>query len=72
MDMDRMIEELAEALRPFAEAADRADESAAETERLGMGRLSDNASPGLGIKFRHLRRARAMLAEYDALRAKAK
>lgn len=52
------LAELRGALEPFAKAADKADEKAAMTERMGMGRLSDNASTGLGIKFGDLRRAR--------------
>lgn len=57
-------DKLAEALAPFALAADKADERMAEHISSGMGRLTDNASPGLGIKFGHLFRARTALAEY--------
>ena len=61
----RQIEALRGALDPFAKAADKADEMAAETERHGMGRLTDNASTGLGITFGHCRSARAALAEKE-------
>ena len=57
------IRELEEALRPFALAADAADRKAAESARLGMGSMSDNASTGLGITFGHCRRARAALSQ---------
>lgn len=60
---DARIRELEEALRPFALAADAADRKAAESARLGMGSMSDNASAGLGITFGHCRRARAALSQ---------
>lgn len=49
-------------LAPFAAAADKADTKVAEIERMGMGRLSDNASTGLGITFGHLRAVRAAIS----------
>ena len=49
------------ALKPFAIAADKADESDARIQRFGMGPLGDNASTGLGVTFGQLRRARSLL-----------
>ena len=56
------IEELENALRPFATAADVAEEKGAEAERLKMGAFSDRTTPGWGITLGALRRARDVLA----------
>lgn len=58
-------EELIEALRPFAYAADKADEFCENSKRLGMGSPSGNASSGFGVKFHHLRHARDLVNKYD-------
>ena len=49
------------ALTPFAEAAERADEASAQRERLLGSGIGDEASPGWGIKRRHLDAARLIL-----------
>lgn len=49
------------ALRPFADALPKVNERSEQHFRLGMGKLSDNASTGLGIKIRHIRDAAAAL-----------
>lgn len=51
------------ALEPFCEAAKRADEHKAMSERLGMGTVGDDASTGLGITFRHLYAAREVVTK---------
>lgn len=58
-----LVIELVSALDPFASAADAADASSDQNERLGMGRFSDSASTGLGITFRHLYAAREVIAK---------
>lgn len=57
------IKALQEALEPFAKAAELADKHAKDSERLGMGRVSDLASPGWKITYGHVKKARAVLAE---------
>lgn len=52
---------LAAALQPFADAAAKADESKAEIERAKMGTLSDGALIGWGIRYGHVKAARAAL-----------
>lgn len=64
------LAELLDVIEPFAKAADKADEKAAMTERMEMGRLSDNASTGLGITFGHVRAARAVLAKAEGRQRK--
>lgn len=50
------------ALQPFADACARADASSEEVRRAGMGTgHSDDASPGWGIRYRHLKAARSAL-----------
>ncbi len=50
------------ALQPFADACARADASSEEVRRAGMGHgHSDDASPGWGIRYRHLKAARSAL-----------
>ena len=36
------------------------DEKSQRYKQMGMGELSDNASSGLGIKYGHMRAARAL------------
>lgn len=57
------IAALEEALRPLAEACEKADRSAADRLHLGMGIMSDTASPGWGVKYGHLKAARAALGD---------
>lgn len=52
------IEKLRTALMPFAAAADKADEKLERFERMGM-KLPDDASPGWGITYGDLKRARS-------------
>ena len=58
---EERVRELEESLRPFAESAAKAEANQVQSERLGMGRMTDDASPGWGIKIRHLKAARAAL-----------
>lgn len=52
-------EELIEALRPFAEAFDKAQKSMADYAKHFPGAvMSGEASPGWGITYNHLKRAR--------------
>lgn len=59
------LQELLKAVRALTPAADKADEAVAKVEHLRMGTLTDNASPGLGIKFGQLRALRAALAAFE-------
>ena len=52
---------LREALEPFAAACAKADLHADEVKRAGMGTVSDSATPGWGIRYGHLKAARAAL-----------
>lgn len=54
-------ERLREALEPFAAACAKADLHADEVKRAGMGTVSDSATPGWGIRYGHLKAARAAL-----------
>lgn len=54
-------------LEPFALAADRAQESSDKSKALGMGEHSNDASPGWGIRFGHLKDARAAVEQLRAL-----
>lgn len=57
------IERLKKALQPFAEAADKADKSAEQQKRLMGSAMSDNATVGWGIKYEHVKEARAALEQ---------
>jgi hypothetical protein len=50
------LADVLEALEPFAKAAEKAH------ERMAEHGVSENASPGLGIKFKHLFHARSVLS----------
>jgi hypothetical protein len=62
---DVRIAQLKAALRPFAQAADKADEGATRRQNLGMGDMGDSASPGWGIKYKHVKAARFVLLEAE-------
>ena len=55
------IERLRAALEPFAKACVKAEANAEQQARLGMGIMTDKASPGWGIQYGHLKAARAAL-----------
>lgn len=56
------LKRMEDALRPFADACAKADASSEEVRRAGMGNgHSDDASPGWGIRYKHLKDARAAL-----------
>lgn len=52
-------------IAPFAEAANRADKTSEEQKRMLGSELSSEASPGWGIKRKHLDAAREFLRETD-------
>lgn len=55
---------LRDALKPFADACAKADASSEEVRRAGMGNgHSDDASPGWGIRYKHLKAARRALGD---------
>lgn len=60
-DLQKKIADLVALLKPFSDAAAKAEERQEQSERIGMGKLSGEASPGLGIKFKHLFAARDAL-----------
>lgn len=71
---DALVEALSQALTvlgPISNAADRADRECDKAERFGMPPYSDSASPGLGIRFDDLRRARTAKAAIAAALTKA-
>ena len=51
------------ALKPFADAASKADKESADAVSHSMGPFSDNMSPGWGIKYSHVKFARSALAQ---------
>ena len=55
------IERLRAALEPFAKACVKAEANAEQQARLGLGIMTDKASPGWGIQYGHLKAARAAL-----------
>lgn len=56
------VEGLRKALQPFADACAKADASSEEVRRAGMGNgHSDEATPGWGIRYKHLKEARRAL-----------
>lgn len=58
------VEGLRKALQPFADACAKADASSEEVRRAGMGNgHSDEATPGWGIRYKHLKEARRALGD---------
>ena len=55
------LRELEALLKPFATAADKADRFIESAKKLGMGTLSESASIGHGLRYRHLFAARQAL-----------
>lgn len=56
------VDGLRKALQPFADACAKADASSEEVRRAGMGNgHSDEATPGWGIRYKHLKEARRAL-----------
>lgn len=56
-------DELRAVLKPFADACAKADASSEEVRRAGMGNgHSDDATPGWGIRYKHLKAALAALS----------
>jgi hypothetical protein len=54
----RERDEARAALLPFVNACAKAEDSAAQRARVGMGTMGDGASPGWGVNFGHLKEAR--------------
>ena len=52
------LQKMQDALRPFAEAAEKADESSDQQKRLLGVEMSEDSSPGWGIKRIDVNRAR--------------
>jgi len=58
-----VLRKLRGVLTPFAAAAERADSQSKEQVRLLGSEMSPNASPGWGIKRRHVDAAREILCQ---------
>ncbi len=65
---DASLQELIEALAPFAAAADRCDEKSARMHELGMGHMADGVSTGWGITRKHCTAARSALRALGLIR----
>lgn len=63
-----VLRKLHRILTPFAAAAEKADKASDEQKRLLGSEISSDASPGWGIKRRHLDAAREILWENAELR----
>lgn len=60
------IDDMVDALQPFADAVAEAEHFQSTSLRLGMGTVSDEASSGFGVLIRHFKAAKSTLDKWVA------
>lgn len=65
--LEKELDEARATLQPFADAAEKADAASDQQKRLLGSEISADASPGWGIRRKHLNAARAILAAKEIM-----